>query len=75
MGLARSLLPWWVGNGPHMAENMGVVHIEMSGKIGSAGGCVQALDSARANMGGDAVDMAEKSLSDFNILGENLGFR
>ena len=26
-----------------------------------------ALDSARA-MGGDAVDMAEKSLSDFNIL-------
>ena len=34
-----------------------------------------ALDSARANMGGDAVDMAEKSLSDFNILGENLGFK
>ena len=34
-----------------------------------------ALDSARANMVGDAVDMAAKSLSDFNILGENLGFR
>ena len=34
-----------------------------------------ALDSARANMAGDAVDMAAKSLSDFNILGENLGFR
>ena len=34
-----------------------------------------ALDSARANMGGDAVDVAVKSLSDFNILGENLGFK
>ena len=34
-----------------------------------------ALDSARASMAGDAVDMASKSLSDFNILGENLGFR
>ena len=34
-----------------------------------------ALDSARANMAGDAVDMASKSLSDFNILGENLGFK
>ena len=34
-----------------------------------------ALDSARANIAGDAVDMAAKSLSDFNILGENLGFR
>ena len=34
-----------------------------------------ALDTARANMAGDAVDMAAKSLSDFNILGENLGFR
>ena len=34
-----------------------------------------ALDSARANMAGDAVDMAAKSLSDFNILGENLGFK
>ena len=34
-----------------------------------------ALDSARANMAGDGVDMAAKSLSDFNILGENLGFR
>ena len=33
------------------------------------------LDSARANMAGDAVDMAAKSLSDFNILGENLGFK
>ena len=34
-----------------------------------------ALDSARASMAGDAVDMASKSLSDFNILGENLGFK
>ena len=34
-----------------------------------------ALDSARANMVGDAVDMAAKSLSDYNTLGENLGFR
>ena len=33
------------------------------------------LDSARVNMTGDAVDMAAKSLSDFNILGENLGFK
>ena len=33
------------------------------------------LDSARANMTGGAVDTAAKSLSDFNILGENLGFK
>ncbi len=30
---------------------------------------------AKANMTGDAVDMAAKFLSDFNILGESLGFK
>ena len=34
-----------------------------------------ALDSASASKAGDAVDMASKSLSDFYILGENLGFK
>ena len=35
----------------------------------------QSLESAKANMTGDAVDMAEKFLSDFSILGESLGFK
>ena len=35
----------------------------------------QSLESAKANMTGDAVDMAEKFLSDFTILGESLGFK
>ena len=34
-----------------------------------------ALESARASSDGIAVDMAAKSLSDFNILGEQLGFK
>ena len=33
------------------------------------------LESARASSDGIAVDMAAKSLSDFNILGEQLGFK
>ena len=34
-----------------------------------------ALESAKASLDGIAVDMASKSLSDFNILGEQLGFK
>jgi F-type H+-transporting ATPase subunit epsilon len=34
-----------------------------------------ALQSARASSNGAAVDMAAKSLSDFNILGDQLGFK
>jgi hypothetical protein len=34
-----------------------------------------ALESARAGSDSSAVDMAAKSLSDFNILGEQLGFK
>ena len=35
----------------------------------------QSLESAKANMTGEAVDMAAKFLSDFSILGESLGFK
>jgi F-type H+-transporting ATPase subunit epsilon len=35
----------------------------------------ESLEAAKANMTGDAVDMAAKFLSDFNILGESLGFK
>ena len=35
----------------------------------------ESLETAKANMTGDAVDMATKFLSDFNILGESLGFK
>ena len=33
------------------------------------------LEAAKTNMTGDAVDVAAKFLSDFNILGESLGFK
>ena len=35
----------------------------------------ESLEAAKANMTGDAVDMAAKFLSDFNSLGESLGFK
>ena len=35
----------------------------------------ESLEAAKANMTGDAVDMAAKFLSDFNLLGESLGFK
>ena len=35
----------------------------------------ESLEAAKANTTGDAVDMAAKFLSDFNILGESLGFK
>ena len=35
----------------------------------------ESLEAAKANMTGDAADMAAKFLSDFNILGESLGFK
>ena len=35
----------------------------------------ESLEATKANATGDAVDMAAKFLSDFNILGESLGFK